>query len=72
MGERRREELRLAVDKLRRQILRQSRQYDSQVLQERMELLQQAHQSRPLLFLLLILIDANRALCTGCHGDGEP
>uniref|UniRef100_A0A3P9L3B0 Janus kinase and microtubule interacting protein 1 n=1 Tax=Oryzias latipes TaxID=8090 RepID=A0A3P9L3B0_ORYLA len=39
-----REELRLAVDKLRRQILRQSRQYDSQILQERMELLQQSQQ----------------------------
>uniref|UniRef100_A0A3B3CRQ0 Janus kinase and microtubule interacting protein 1 n=1 Tax=Oryzias melastigma TaxID=30732 RepID=A0A3B3CRQ0_ORYME len=39
-----REELRLAVDKLRRQILRQSRQFDSQILQERMELLQQAQQ----------------------------
>uniref|UniRef100_A0A8C7XY72 Janus kinase and microtubule interacting protein 1 n=1 Tax=Oryzias sinensis TaxID=183150 RepID=A0A8C7XY72_9TELE len=38
------EELRLAVDKLRRQILRQSRQYDSQILQERMELLQQSQQ----------------------------
>ncbi|XP_058505519.1 janus kinase and microtubule-interacting protein 1 isoform X1 [Solea solea] len=44
LTERQREELRLAVDKLRRQILRQSRQYDSQILQERMELLQQAQQ----------------------------
>uniref|UniRef100_A0A3Q2Y633 Janus kinase and microtubule interacting protein 1 n=1 Tax=Hippocampus comes TaxID=109280 RepID=A0A3Q2Y633_HIPCM len=44
LTDRQREELRLAVDKLRRQILRQSRQYDSQILQERMELLQQAHQ----------------------------
>ncbi|CAL8264057.1 unnamed protein product [Lota lota] len=44
MSERQKEELRLAVEKLRRQILRQSRQYDSQILQERMELLQQAHQ----------------------------
>uniref|UniRef100_A0A3P9IGA9 Janus kinase and microtubule interacting protein 1 n=1 Tax=Oryzias latipes TaxID=8090 RepID=A0A3P9IGA9_ORYLA len=58
-----REELRLAVDKLRRQILRQSRQYDSQILQERMELLQQSQQVRliadpvrvlsPFLFLFL-------------------
>ncbi|XP_069575925.1 janus kinase and microtubule-interacting protein 1 isoform X1 [Brachyistius frenatus] len=44
LTDRQREELRLAVDKLRRQILRQSRQYDSQILQERMELLQQAQQ----------------------------
>lgn len=46
LTDRQREELRLAVDKLRRQILRQSRQYDSQILQERMELLQQAQQVR--------------------------
>ncbi|TNM99274.1 hypothetical protein fugu_013838 [Takifugu bimaculatus] len=44
LTDRQREELRLAVDKLRRQILRQSRQFDSQILQERMELLQQAQQ----------------------------
>ncbi|XP_053735010.1 janus kinase and microtubule-interacting protein 1 isoform X5 [Synchiropus splendidus] len=44
LTDRQREELRLAVDKLRRQILRQSRHYDSQILQERMELLQQAQQ----------------------------
>ncbi|XP_071772646.1 janus kinase and microtubule-interacting protein 1 [Centroberyx gerrardi] len=44
LTDRQREELRPAVDNLRRQILRQSRQYDSQILQERMELLQQAHQ----------------------------
>ncbi|XP_031718783.1 janus kinase and microtubule-interacting protein 1 [Anarrhichthys ocellatus] len=44
LTDRQREELRLAVEKLRRQILRQSRQYDSQILQERMELLQQAQQ----------------------------
>uniref|UniRef100_A0A3P8VBC0 Janus kinase and microtubule interacting protein 1 n=1 Tax=Cynoglossus semilaevis TaxID=244447 RepID=A0A3P8VBC0_CYNSE len=48
LTDRQRDELRLAVDKLRRQILRQSRQYDSQILQERMELLQQAQQVRPL------------------------
>uniref|UniRef100_A0A8C7PFW3 Janus kinase and microtubule interacting protein 1 n=1 Tax=Oncorhynchus mykiss TaxID=8022 RepID=A0A8C7PFW3_ONCMY len=46
LSDRQREELGLAVDKLRRQILRQSRQYDSQILQERMELLQQAQQVR--------------------------
>ncbi|XP_033989939.1 janus kinase and microtubule-interacting protein 2-like [Trematomus bernacchii] len=44
LTDRQRDELRLAVDKLRRQILRQSRQFDSQILQERMELLQQAQQ----------------------------
>lgn len=46
LTDRQREELRLAVDKLRRQILRQSRQFDSQILHERMELLQQAQQVR--------------------------
>uniref|UniRef100_A0A8C7RN79 Janus kinase and microtubule interacting protein 1 n=1 Tax=Oncorhynchus mykiss TaxID=8022 RepID=A0A8C7RN79_ONCMY len=44
LSDRQREELGLAVDKLRRQMLRQSRQYDSQILQERLELLQQAQQ----------------------------
>ncbi|XP_069387522.1 janus kinase and microtubule-interacting protein 1 isoform X3 [Paralichthys olivaceus] len=44
LTDRQREELKLAVDKLRRQILRQSRQFDSQILQERMELLHQAQQ----------------------------
>ncbi|KAM6952257.1 janus kinase and microtubule-interacting protein 1 [Lycodopsis pacificus] len=44
LTDRQREELRLAVEKLRRQILRQSRQFDSQILQERMELLHQAQQ----------------------------
>ncbi|NXR97842.1 JKIP2 protein, partial [Oxylabes madagascariensis] len=33
-----------SVEKLRRQMLRKSREYDCQILQERMELLQQAHQ----------------------------
>lgn len=46
-----REDLQAAVEKVRRQILRQSREFDSQVLRERMELLQQAQQvrRRPLL-----------------------
>ncbi|KAM5191838.1 janus kinase and microtubule-interacting protein 1 isoform 2-T2 [Mantella aurantiaca] len=44
LNEAQREDLRLAVDKLRRQILRQSREFDSQILHERMELLQQAQQ----------------------------
>ncbi|KAJ0002419.1 hypothetical protein NQD34_007568 [Periophthalmus magnuspinnatus] len=44
LSERQRDELQLSVEKLRRQILRQSRQFDSQILQERMELLQQAQQ----------------------------
>nr|KAF6392749.1 hypothetical protein mPipKuh1_007923 [Pipistrellus kuhlii] len=39
-----REGLQAAVEKVRRQILRQSREFDSQVLRERMELLQQAQQ----------------------------
>ncbi|KAM4708679.1 janus kinase and microtubule-interacting protein 1 [Discoglossus pictus] len=44
LNEAQREDLRAAVDKLRRQILRQSREFDSQILHERMELLQQAQQ----------------------------
>ncbi|XP_030896631.1 uncharacterized protein LOC102737312, partial [Leptonychotes weddellii] len=46
LSEGQREDLRAAVEKLRRQILRQSRESDSQVLRERMELLQQAQQTR--------------------------
>ncbi|XP_019516984.1 PREDICTED: janus kinase and microtubule-interacting protein 2 [Hipposideros armiger] len=44
LSDKQQEELRAAVEKLRRQMLRKSREYDCQVLQERMELLQQAHQ----------------------------
>ncbi|XP_031751118.1 janus kinase and microtubule-interacting protein 1 isoform X2 [Xenopus tropicalis] len=44
LNENQREDLRAAVEKLRRQILRQSREFDSQILHERMELLQQAQQ----------------------------
>lgn len=44
LSELQRDELRAAVEKLRRQMLRKSREYDCQVLQERMELLHQAHQ----------------------------
>uniref|UniRef100_A0A6I8P637 Janus kinase and microtubule interacting protein 1 n=1 Tax=Ornithorhynchus anatinus TaxID=9258 RepID=A0A6I8P637_ORNAN len=44
LSEAQREDLRAAVDKVRRQILRQSREFDCQILQERMELLQQAQQ----------------------------
>ncbi|XP_053560126.1 janus kinase and microtubule-interacting protein 1 isoform X2 [Bombina bombina] len=44
LSEAQREDLRAAVDKLRRQILRQSREFDSQILHERMELLHQAQQ----------------------------
>ncbi|XP_077671994.1 janus kinase and microtubule-interacting protein 1 isoform X3 [Eretmochelys imbricata] len=44
LNEVQREDLRAAVDKVRRQILRQSREFDSQILHERMELLQQAQQ----------------------------
>uniref|UniRef100_A0A8C3X5W1 Janus kinase and microtubule interacting protein 1 n=1 Tax=Catagonus wagneri TaxID=51154 RepID=A0A8C3X5W1_9CETA len=39
-----REDLQAAVEKVRRQILRQSREFDSQILRERTELLQQAQQ----------------------------
>lgn len=41
-----REDLQAAVEKVRRQLLRQSREFDSQILRERMELLQQAQQVR--------------------------
>lgn len=44
LNESQREDLRAAVEKVRRQILRQSREFDSQILHERMELLQQAQQ----------------------------
>uniref|UniRef100_G3WU61 Janus kinase and microtubule interacting protein 1 n=1 Tax=Sarcophilus harrisii TaxID=9305 RepID=G3WU61_SARHA len=44
LSEAQREDLRAAVDKVRRQILRQSREFDSQILHERMEQLQQAQQ----------------------------
>lgn len=44
LDERQKDELRTAVEKLRRQMLRKSREYDCQILQERMELLHQAHQ----------------------------
>nr|XP_058157211.1 janus kinase and microtubule-interacting protein 1 isoform X2 [Dasypus novemcinctus] len=40
----RQEALQAAVEKVRRHILRQSREFDSQILRERMELLQQAQQ----------------------------
>uniref|UniRef100_A0A3Q3JUZ0 Janus kinase and microtubule-interacting protein C-terminal domain-containing protein n=1 Tax=Monopterus albus TaxID=43700 RepID=A0A3Q3JUZ0_MONAL len=44
LDELQRDELRTAVEKLRRQMLRKSREYDCQILQERMELLHQAYQ----------------------------
>ncbi|XDB54931.1 hypothetical protein AB1E18_008398 [Capra hircus] len=46
-----------AVEKLRRQILRQSREFDSQILRERMELLQQAQQVSWLHFISMVEID---------------
>ncbi|KAL8207642.1 UNVERIFIED_CONTAM: hypothetical protein K2H54_060301 [Gekko kuhli] len=46
LNEAQREDLRAAVEKVRRQILRQSREFDSQILHERMELLQQAQQKQ--------------------------
>nr|XP_023653034.1 janus kinase and microtubule-interacting protein 1 isoform X2 [Paramormyrops kingsleyae] len=48
LTERQKEDLRIAVERLRRQIQRQSREFDSQILQERMELLHQAQQIREL------------------------
>uniref|UniRef100_A0A3P9MNK8 Janus kinase and microtubule interacting protein 2 n=1 Tax=Oryzias latipes TaxID=8090 RepID=A0A3P9MNK8_ORYLA len=54
LNELQRDELRTAVEKLRRQMLRKSREYDCQILQERMELLHQAHQVW-LTFLFLFL-----------------
>lgn len=47
LDELQKDELRTAVEKLRRQMLRKSREYDCQILQERMELLHQAHQVTP-------------------------
>ncbi|XP_075957854.1 janus kinase and microtubule-interacting protein 2 isoform X3 [Anarhichas minor] len=44
LDELQKDELRSSVEKLRRQMLRKSREYDCQILQERMELLHQAHQ----------------------------
>ncbi|KAJ8348024.1 hypothetical protein SKAU_G00266130 [Synaphobranchus kaupii] len=44
LSDKQKDELRMAVEKLRRQMLRKSREYDCQILQERMELLHQAHQ----------------------------
>ncbi|XP_077790602.1 janus kinase and microtubule-interacting protein 1 isoform X1 [Podarcis muralis] len=44
LNEAQREDLCAAVEKVRRQILRQSREFDCQILHERMELLQQAQQ----------------------------
>uniref|UniRef100_A0A8C5LSJ4 Janus kinase and microtubule interacting protein 1 n=1 Tax=Leptobrachium leishanense TaxID=445787 RepID=A0A8C5LSJ4_9ANUR len=44
LNESQREDLRAAVEKVRRQILRQSREFDTQILHERMELLHQAQQ----------------------------
>lgn len=53
LDELQKDELRTAVEKLRRQMLRKSREYDCQILQERMELLHQAHQVRPCLWMWL-------------------
>uniref|UniRef100_A0A4W3JKY6 Janus kinase and microtubule interacting protein 1 n=1 Tax=Callorhinchus milii TaxID=7868 RepID=A0A4W3JKY6_CALMI len=44
LSDKQKEELKLAVEKWRRQVLRQSREYDGQILQERQELLQHANQ----------------------------
>lgn len=54
LDELQKDELRTAVEKLRRQMLRKSREYDCQILQERMELLHQAHQVLKLSLSLFI------------------
>jgi hypothetical protein len=68
LSEKQQEELRTAVEKLRRQMLRKSREYDCQILQERMELLQQAHQVRiePLHLYSLVLSKWDIVLSTSC------
>ncbi|XP_070148560.1 janus kinase and microtubule-interacting protein 2-like isoform X3 [Ovis canadensis] len=57
LSEGQREDLQAAVEKLHRQILRQSREFDSQILPERMELLQQAQQVSWLHFISMVEID---------------
>uniref|UniRef100_A0A8C1F719 Janus kinase and microtubule interacting protein 2 n=1 Tax=Cyprinus carpio carpio TaxID=630221 RepID=A0A8C1F719_CYPCA len=61
LDELQKDELRTAVEKLRRQMLRKSREYDCQVLQERMELLHQAHQvpSRHI-FMHVVCVSCNQ------------
>uniref|UniRef100_A0A8D0FFM0 Janus kinase and microtubule interacting protein 1 n=1 Tax=Strix occidentalis caurina TaxID=311401 RepID=A0A8D0FFM0_STROC len=63
LTEAQREDLRAAVEKVRRQILRQSREFDSQILHERMELLQQAQQVN----LVLSPPPCWCCLCGCCH-----
>ncbi|XP_074721836.1 janus kinase and microtubule-interacting protein 1 isoform X10 [Strix uralensis] len=56
LTEAQREDLRAAVEKVRRQILRQSREFDSQILHERMELLQQAQQTNVTEYTLTFML----------------
>uniref|UniRef100_A0A8C1VNP3 Janus kinase and microtubule interacting protein 2 n=1 Tax=Cyprinus carpio TaxID=7962 RepID=A0A8C1VNP3_CYPCA len=65
LDELQKDELRTAVEKLRRQMLRKSREYDCQVLQERMELLHQAHQVPPRhIFMHVVFLFLMYILCT--------
>ena len=60
LDELQRDELRTAVEKLRRQMLRKSREYDCQILAERMELLHQAHQ-------VCVCVRAHARVCVHAH-----
>ncbi|KAI4540056.1 hypothetical protein MG293_009097 [Ovis ammon polii] len=62
LSEGQREDLQAAVEKLRRQILRQSREFDSQILPERMELLQQAQQKAELRHCLALFHEVNEKI----------
>uniref|UniRef100_A0A671XHT5 Janus kinase and microtubule interacting protein 2 n=1 Tax=Sparus aurata TaxID=8175 RepID=A0A671XHT5_SPAAU len=59
LDELQKDELRTAVEKLRRQMLRKSREYDCQILQERMDLLHQAHQVRLCLVPLILSLSSS-------------
>uniref|UniRef100_A0A803Y315 Janus kinase and microtubule interacting protein 1 n=1 Tax=Meleagris gallopavo TaxID=9103 RepID=A0A803Y315_MELGA len=65
LTEAQREDLRAAVEKVRRQILRQSREFDSQILHERMELLQQAQLDRYIILVLALLYSSFLILHSG-------
>uniref|UniRef100_A0A8C2ZZW5 Janus kinase and microtubule interacting protein 2 n=1 Tax=Cyclopterus lumpus TaxID=8103 RepID=A0A8C2ZZW5_CYCLU len=62
LDELQKDELRSAVEKLRRQMLRKSREFDCQILQERMELLHQAHQVRVCVCVCVITLQL-RVFC---------
>uniref|UniRef100_A0A6Q2Y396 Janus kinase and microtubule-interacting protein C-terminal domain-containing protein n=1 Tax=Esox lucius TaxID=8010 RepID=A0A6Q2Y396_ESOLU len=69
------DELRTSVEKLRRQMLRKSREFDCQVLAERMELLHQAHQVLPNVMSLPVWAEMNVFLWlapAGVRSDENP